>query len=111
MSPTILSVGHDPKLLTQWIEPLVAAGYKVVCAADLAETIDNIFKRDFDLVLLCGSLTEDERRRLILILRIHSPATPVLMIGGHKDVDYQSGVRAVSGGPEQIVDAVQNSLS
>ena len=110
MSLVILLAGCDPELLTQWAGPLVAAGYAVVSAADSSETIDKIFKRDFDLVLLCRSLTEDERRRLILILRIYTPETPVLMIGGPEDVDYQYGVRAVPGIPDRIVAAVQTSL-
>ena len=89
----------------------MAAGYQVFSAIAPEETMEHISNRGFDLVLLCYSLTKEERRRLLLLLRICAPSTPVLMLAENEGIDYEDGVRRVQAVPEQILAAVHISLS
>jgi DNA-binding NarL/FixJ family response regulator len=76
----VLSAGHDHTLLAIRNMVLAQSGYKVVSAATAVEFIDRFFDGDFDLVILCHTIPEDERRRMADIVHQQSPSTPVVVL-------------------------------
>jgi len=66
----ILSAGRDPDLLKPRNAALVAQGYRVAAASDSSEVVDKLLNGDFDLVLLCHTMPEEDRRRLVRIIRV-----------------------------------------
>jgi CheY-like chemotaxis protein len=76
----ILSAGRDPDLLKTRNAALQAQGYRVAAAFDSYEVVDKLLNGDFDLVLLCHTMPEEDRRRLARIISRHTPSTPVILI-------------------------------
>lgn len=44
------------------------------------EVVDKLLNGDFDLVLLCHTMPDEDRRRLARIIGSYSPSAPVLFI-------------------------------
>ena len=85
-------------------------GYSVASAFDSGEIVDKLLNGDFDLVLLCQSMPDEDRHRLAHIIKRYSPSTPVLLISeGLSDSD-ESGVKAFKCPPDRILDVVAHSL-
>ena len=56
------------------------AGFTVVPAFTLRQAMDEFVSGDFDLVLLCHSIPEDDRERLVEVLRKHTSRTPIISV-------------------------------
>ncbi len=111
MPKLILSVGRDLQLLKKRTTALNGAGYTVVAATDPRQAIEDMFNGDFDLVLLCHSLTNEERQRFAGIVRNYSPSTPVVIISDLEGRKYPYGTRTVRCYSEQILAAVRDMLA
>jgi CheY-like chemotaxis protein len=110
MRKLILSAGRDAYLLKKRNDALTEAGYIVVSASSSYEAIERLLNGDFDLVLLCHSLSNEERKRLAGIVKNYSPATPVVLIADMDGQQYEYATRTVRCYPEQILAAVKNML-
>jgi DNA-binding response OmpR family regulator len=106
----LLSAGHDSYLLKQRNAQLAAAGFKVASASDSCEVVDKLLNGDFDLVLLCDSMPDEDRHRLARIIRRYTPSTPVLLISSENSYEFEPGLRTVRCHPEQVLAAVAGSL-
>jgi DNA-binding response OmpR family regulator len=106
----LLSAGHDPDLLKQRNAQLAAAGFKVASASHSCEVVDKLLNGDFDLVLLCDSMPDEDRRRLARIIRSYSPSTPVVLISSEESAQCEPGIQTVKCHPEQLLAAVAASL-
>jgi len=80
MATLLLSVGHDSALLAIRNLMLAGAGYTVISASTPQEFVTRFFDGDFDAVVLCDSLPEDQRKRMAEIVHEHSPSTPVVLM-------------------------------
>lgn len=100
---TILSVGRDPILLKTRRVALLTAGYAIECAASVAGAIERILQGDYDLILLCMSLREEERLRLVSVCRRQTPFTPVLIVS-------ESGTSIPAAGA-QIMPVLQHQVA
>lgn len=90
----ILSAGRDPELMKQRNAQLLAAGFKVASATNSCEVVEKLLNGDFDLVLLCDSMPEQDRERLARIVSSYTPSTPVVLI-----CSAEQAKQAFSGGP------------
>jgi len=77
----VLAVGLDPWLLATHTRAWRSAGYFVVSAYSIGEAIDLFKDGDFDLVVLGKSISNDNRDRLISLIRASGSQTPVAFIG------------------------------
>jgi len=59
---------------------LRSAGYAIVMASSLKEGINLFTSGDFDLVLLCHSIPDNDRERLTCLIRASGSFTPVVSI-------------------------------
>lgn len=105
----ILAVGYDPLVLETRSRVLQSAGYLVTSVLSSKQAIAQFLEGDFDLVVLCHSIPEKERQRLVSVIREHSSRTPIIFISsglGQRDPsadvtiesdpkDLLSGLRAV----------------
>jgi CheY-like chemotaxis protein len=107
----ILSAGRDPVLLKKRNSVLTANGYQIAAASDCYEVVEKLLNGNFDLVLLCNSMPEEDRRRLARIIGLYTPSTPVVLISeGPNEEQAQLGGRTVQCSPEQLLQVVTGSL-
>lgn len=76
----ILNVGRDPSLLDTRGMVLRSAGYLVESSASLADAVRRFTANDFDLVILCHSLREEERLGLMHVIREVGSSIPVISV-------------------------------
>jgi len=107
---TILSVGRDPILLKTRRSALLTAGYAVESVASITGAIERILQSDFDLILLCTSLREEERLRLASVCRRQMPFTPVLIVSENGASIPAAGVQVMPELQHQIAVAVADAL-
>jgi CheY-like chemotaxis protein len=78
MSQTlVLSVGSDPMLLDTRNLLMQAAGYIVVSVNSLKEAFPLFQDGDFDLVILCHTLPQQDRERLTSLIRASGSRVPI----------------------------------
>ena len=106
----ILSAGRDADLLKRRNAALTEQGYKVAAASNSCEAVDKLLNGDFDLVLLCHTMPEDDRQRLARIIASYSPSTPVVIISETQRSDCQMGPRVLSCRPDQLLHTLAHSL-
>ena len=111
MSFIVLSAGRDPVVLRNRNAALEQAGYTVASANNSPEVVDRLFNGEFDVVLLCHSIPEEERRRLAEIIRNYSSATPVIVISDFDGRQYSYGTRTARCFPDQIIAAIRETLT
>ncbi|HEY6971030.1 MAG TPA: hypothetical protein VJA94_17600 [Candidatus Angelobacter sp.] len=75
-----LAVGYDPVLLQTRTQVLKSAGYTVVAEQSLKRAIARFLEGDFDLVVLCHSISQDDRHRFADFIRGHSPRPPIVFV-------------------------------
>lgn len=76
----ILSIGSDADVLNRRSAVLAEAGYAIISVADLRKAAEKIANEEFDVVLLCNSLGEEDGRQLVNMSRRHRPFMPVICI-------------------------------
>src|SRR5436305_3667177 len=108
MPIVVLDAGRDPYHSRKRDQALAAAGYKVVTAHNSPDIINNLFDGDFDVVILCNSLPNDERRRLAGIIKSYSPSTPVIVLADTAEsAEYDYGTLTSNSSPAWIVSAIR----
>lgn len=80
MPGVVLAVGFDQSAMTTRIQVMQSAGYVVVRASSLKETVYQFQSGDFDLILLCHSISAADRERLTCLIRASGSLTPVVSI-------------------------------
>ncbi len=76
----VLSGGNDARLLNTRNAVLKQAGYHVVSAFSSLELLEKFFSGDYDVVVLCHSVPEQEQEKLAQAIHRYSPSTPVATI-------------------------------
>lgn len=76
----VLSVSTDPPLLKTRSLLLRNAGYTVVEQLSVKAAASDFLSGDFDAVLLCHSIAEEQRAGLIGLVRGRSPSTRIVLI-------------------------------
>ena len=102
-----LSAGRDANALRFRSAFLRDKGYDVVTAGDSPELINKLFNGDFDLVLLCDSLREEERRRATGLIKLYTPSTPVILISSIEGRQYAYGDLTVPNSPAAILASIE----
>ncbi|PYP84417.1 MAG: hypothetical protein DMG65_22500 [Candidatus Angelobacter sp. Gp1-AA117] len=110
MPIVILSAGRDSYLSKKRDQALVTAGYKVVSATNSPEIINKLFNGDFDAVVLCNSIPNDERKRLANIIKSYSPSTPVIVLAEMEGREYDYGTLTASGSPDGVTAALRQTF-
>lgn len=107
----VLSVGLDPELLGTRNLVLQSAGYTVVAAYSIKEAIHRFQEGDFDLVLLCQSITAIDRERLSCWIRASGSRIPVVSVLGRVlRGDDSSGV-TVDSAPAALLAGIKEALA
>ena len=81
----VLAVGLDSWRLTSQGSDLRSAGYVVISANSIRDAIEQFKVGDFDLVLLCHSISAEQKERLTSIIRASGSRTPVVCIPNSSD--------------------------
>jgi CheY-like chemotaxis protein len=102
MTYKLLSVGPIPELLTLRNAVLRQAGFLVETSSDLNEAVRLFLDEDFDAAILCHSIPERDKARLIRLLKENKPLTPVAALS--------DGSEASDGVASQNLDLVINNL-
>lgn len=111
MSFLILSAGRDAELLKNRNSALAAQGYNVAAASDSFEIVDKLLNGDFDLVLLCHTIPDEDRLRVARIAGCYTPSTPVVLVSHDDCGERAAGGRIVHCRPDQIITTLTHSLA
>ena len=76
----ILSIGSDPDVLSRRSSVLAEAGYAIVSVTDLRKAAEKIANEEFDVLLVCDSLAEEDCRQLVNMSRRHRPFMRVILL-------------------------------
>jgi CheY-like chemotaxis protein len=107
-----LSVGRDPVLLKTRTLVLERSRYKVVARASVGEALDCLQANEFDLILLCHSLSNRERERLTNSVRSRGLNARVVLVTTNAVLDDHRSVDAViESRPERMLEQLQALLS
>jgi CheY-like chemotaxis protein len=106
----ILSAGRDADLLKRRNAVLTEQGYKVAAASDSYEVVEKLLNGDFDLVLLCHTMADQDRERLARIIASYTPSTPVVFISESELGHCELGARIVRCRPERLLHTLTHSL-
>jgi CheY-like chemotaxis protein len=99
----VLVVGKDPVLLETRSRVLRLAGFTVVPAPCPELAVVQFLQGDFDLVLLCHTIPQEERRRLCRSFHQHTPRTPIVSVAccsGQRDTFVDATVES---GPAELI--------
>jgi CheY-like chemotaxis protein len=76
----LLSIGVKRDLLTLRNEVLRSEGYNVRAATSASEALHLFDRGDFDLVVMCHSLPEEDKLRVLTRVKKIAPLTPVVIV-------------------------------
>lgn len=103
--PQILVVSRDQMLL-QTRRLILGTYFDVQSAGRVSEAGSVLSKNDFDLIVLCDTLTDAECQQIATMVEDHRPKPTLLSIlgPGTKDHDRQVGRKVnINGGPLQLL--------
>ena len=106
----ILSAGFDPELLDTRNLILQSAGYTVVPANSMLETVNSFRDGDFDLVLLCRSIPVQEKERLTNWIRATGSRVPVVSVMGKFSQAGAEGGLTVGSDPAEFLKGIGEIL-
>jgi DNA-binding response OmpR family regulator len=78
--PLALQIGDDPSLLRTRAGVLRLAGLRVLNLDPHVDWAEAIRKENFDLVVLCHSLSPSERKSVTTLIRRYKPRVPVFLV-------------------------------
>ena len=107
----ILSVGLDSDLLGSRNLVLQSAGYTVVSAHSVKEAVQRFQAGDFDLVLLCQSISMLEKERLTSWIRASGSRIPVVCVSGKLLDGYACSSGTVGSNPEALLAGIKEALT
>ena len=100
----ILAVGQDPMVLSTRCSILRSAGYLVRPSSSIAEAIDIFDDLDVDLVLLCHSISVEDRDRLTQVIRSGGSRTPIYTVSTASSEFEAGGADGIlSSRPEALI--------
>jgi DNA-binding response OmpR family regulator len=76
----VLAVGQDRLLLETRSQVLRSAGYSVVSTLSIDQALKQFRAGDFDIVILCHSISLHDRELLTNAMRAHRAKTPVVVV-------------------------------
>ena len=108
----LLSVGLDPLLMRTRTSLLDSDGYSVVPSFTSREAFEIFVSRDIDLVILCHTIPEQEKMKLIVSMKERSKRTPIVSIHADGETDGKLVDAYVHGldGPETLLCCVATVL-
>jgi hypothetical protein len=113
MRPKILAYGTDPILLTTRRLVLENAGYRVFTSLEFSDAMLVLLNQQIDVLLLCHSLHDDERRGILETARAITPNVKCVILdydGGAvpiKDAELVEGLE----GPNTLLRAIGKLLT
>ena len=110
MSPCILSMGYDPRLMSIRTLLLQGAGYVVDEAYDRNAALSRAQCDSVDALLICHTVPKSERRWLIANVREKRQLMPIvcLTFGIHQVPD--DGCIGVENDPEKLLNALRQAI-
>ena len=111
---SVLSLSHDPALLRTRMLLLQRAGCKVSCASNLQDFQTCILSQQFDLIMICQSMSAEECDAATRLAREFAPTARVLLMFTRigKCVPEQADVMLdAHAGPRVLVETAQRMLS
>ena len=88
-----LSLGLDPVLPTTRNQVLTSTGITVMAAHSVNSALALFLAGDFDMVVVCPTIHEADRKYLITLCHHHSPSTPVIVVSdGFESEDIHADV-------------------
>ena len=72
--------------------------------------MEKLLNGDFDLVLLCHTMAEEDLLRLARIIGSYTPSTPVVFISETEHGGHESTARTVRCRPDQLLHTLAQSL-
>jgi DNA-binding response OmpR family regulator len=108
----LLSVGSDPDLMKTRTLVLLKAGYAVRDAMTTSQALKVFEAGDFDLVIICHSIPEPERLKLITAIRASSPSAKIVVIRMDGELSAKVADETVHSldGPEALLRTVAHTL-
>jgi CheY-like chemotaxis protein len=107
----VLMVGRDRVLVETRSQVLRTAGYIVVPAYTPRQAIDEFVRGDFDLVLLCHSMPEDARERLVSVIREHTSRTPIVSVASFDGQFDGFADATIENDPNLLIDSLRKIVS
>src|SRR5215469_16233465 len=101
----ILVVGHDQMLL-QTRRLILGTFFEVEAAGRMSEAGSILSKREFDLIILCDTLTDSECRQIADMVEDQRPKPTLLSLLGPGTRGHEREVgrkMSLTGGPLQLV--------
>ena len=108
----LLSVGLDPLLMRTRTVLLGEAGYSVLPSFTSRDAFEIFVSRDIDLVILCHTIPEQEKMKLIVSMKERIKRTPIVSIHADGETDGKLVDAYVHGldGPEALLCCIANVL-
>jgi CheY-like chemotaxis protein len=107
----VLAVGYDPVLLETRSQVLEGAGYTVVVIRSLKRAVTEFLEGDFDLIVLCHSIPQDDRQRFADLIRGHSPRTPIAFVSSSLGQYDASADLTIESNPTDLLSGLRELLS
>lgn len=108
--PTALQFGKDTSLLESRSAILETTGLAVINAYSVRQCVSEILGGNFDLIILCHTVSPEERDEVASLVHKLHPATPVLLISTFFEKNREIDV-IVDCEPEHLVKNVKEILS
>jgi len=108
----LLSVGCDPLLMGTRTGLLVEAGYSVVPSFTSRDAFQMFISRDIDLVIICHTIPEEEKNKLIASMKERNKRTPIVSIHADGEADGELVDAYVHGldGPVALLSCIAELL-
>ena len=109
----VLSVSRDPALAETRLQIMKELGCIVEIAPTPHEAMRAFLDGDFDLVLLCQTLSPGEKRQLVMRMKSEKPSVPIISVrtGGDSYEPLVDGFLQSMDGPTKLLSCVAGALS
>ena len=109
----VLSVSRDPALAETRRQIMKEVGCIVEIAPTPHEAMRAFLDGDFDLVLLCQTLSPGEKRQLVMRMKSEKPSVPIISVrtGGDSYEPLVDGFLQSMDGPTKLLSCVAGALS
>lgn len=92
---TALQIGVEDVLLASRGAVIASAGVQIISARDAEQAALCMKARQIDVVVLCHTLSPEERRRVARVVRRRRPGIPVLLVSGGRGIAEATEVDAI----------------
>ena len=118
ISPRLLLVDDEPRMLSSLYELLKTREFNLVTAACGREALEYLSQNEFDLVLLDLSLPDISGHEIMDFINANNPATDVIVISGNSDINSAIGALTRGAfdylrkpyGREELLKTIDNAL-